>query len=155
MDDTYSLRDLVEVTGAKPRSLQLWADRKVIHAVADTDDAGSGVHRRFSRDEAIIACMVHAFALRQISIGELKVIAQIFRSALRIPRTRAKVIDAVQGKGDTFFTYQWAGGEDAKESMLSFNISDEEITSRAFKFLKEPESMMMAIRLETYLSKLK
>ena len=153
MDNTYSLRDLVEVTGAKPRSLQLWADRKVIHAVADTDDAGSGVHRRFSRDEAIIACMVHAFALRQISIGELKVIGQLFRSAL-LSHLRAKIIDAIQGKGDTFFTYYWAYGE--KQSLLSFNIGNEEkVTPRAFRFLKEPNSILMAIRLETYLSKLK
>ena len=39
--------------------------------------------------------------------------------------------------------------------MLSFGINDEEINPKSFKFLREPESIMMAIRLETYLSKLK
>jgi hypothetical protein len=144
MDDTYSLRDLVEVTGAKPRSLQLWADRKVIHAIADTDDAGSGVHRRFSRDEAMIACIIQAFALRQIPIGELKTIGQTLRYSFSHTRGRNRISEAVQGKGNTYLIYHVR-----EEPVVSGHIDD------VTRFLKEPDSMAMVVRLETYLSKLK
>jgi hypothetical protein len=145
MDDTYSLRDLVEVTGAKPRSLQLWADRKVIHAIADTDDAGSGVHRRFSREEAIIACIVQAFALRQIPIGELKQIGQTMRHSFSHTRGRDRINDAIHGKGNTYLIYHVAEGKRVVTGYI------EDVT----RFLKEPDSMALVIRLETYLSKLK
>lgn len=67
----YSLADLTKVTGAKRRTVQLWAESGVIQAMPETERAGTGVHRRFSRHEAIIACLVHPFAKRQMAVGEL------------------------------------------------------------------------------------
>jgi hypothetical protein len=75
----YTLADLARVTGAKRRSLQLWADAGVIVPEKSTDRGGSGTHRRFSRKEAVIACIVHAFALHQIAIGELQLISTAMR----------------------------------------------------------------------------
>src|SRR5215208_916304 len=77
--DSYTLADLERVTSAKRRSLQLWADAKVIMADRSTDRAGTGTHRRFSRKEAIVACIVHAFALHQVAIGELLYISLLVR----------------------------------------------------------------------------
>ena len=79
----YTLADLARVTGAKRRSLQLWADAGVIKAKKGTNRAGTGTHRLFSRDEAIVACITHAFALHQMSIGELLTISHAFRYGMQ------------------------------------------------------------------------
>jgi hypothetical protein len=80
--DSYTLADLERVTGAKRRSLQLWADAGVIKAVRGTHRAGTGTHRLFPFHEAVVACIVHAFALHQIAIGELLTISARIREAL-------------------------------------------------------------------------
>jgi len=79
----FTLADLVKVTGAKRRSLQLWADAGVIKAKKGTHRAGTGTHRLFPTEEAIVACIVHAFALHQIAIGELLNISARIRDAVR------------------------------------------------------------------------
>jgi len=101
--DTYSLADLTRITGAKRRSVQLWAEAGVIKADPFTERAGTGTHRRFSRDEAVIACLVHPWAMRQIAIGELlNVSAAIRRHLQESPVSREIVEDAIAGKEDGF-----------------------------------------------------
>src|SRR5262245_28796105 len=75
----YTLADLTRITGAKRRSVQLWAEAGVIHAKRETERRGTGTHRRFSRTEAIIACIVHAFARQQMAIGALLTISKAVR----------------------------------------------------------------------------
>ncbi|MER9726908.1 MULTISPECIES: hypothetical protein [unclassified Mesorhizobium] len=58
MTNAFSLADLTDMTHSKRRSVQLWAEAGVILADESTERAGTGTHRRFSRDEAIIACLV-------------------------------------------------------------------------------------------------
>ena len=87
--DSYTLADLERVTGAKRRSLQLWADAGVIQAEQGTNRAGTGRHRRFSREQAIVACIVRGFAERQMAIGELVTIAERIRELFR-SNNRAK-----------------------------------------------------------------
>ena len=86
--DFYTLADLERVTGAKRRSLQLWADAGVIQAEQGTNRAGTGRHRLFSREQAIVACIIRGFAERQMAIGELLAIAEkireLFRSNVRV-----------------------------------------------------------------------
>jgi hypothetical protein len=158
--DTYSLADLVEATGAKRRSIQLWADRRVINAVPATADAGTGVHRQFSRSEAIIACIIQAFALRQISIGELKDIAAVIRHEIRLGSERpalprAGLIEAaVGGRGDTFLSYEswWEGGR----RRWSVSVGEPEKGVVLYvSHARKDNHLCMAMRLETYLSKLK
>jgi hypothetical protein len=90
---SYTLADLERVTGAKRRSLQLWADAGVIKAMRGTNRAGTGTHRLFSREEAIVACVVYAFALHQIAIGELLSISTKVREALHSRKGRAPTAD--------------------------------------------------------------
>jgi hypothetical protein len=107
--DSYTLADLVRVTGAKRRSLQLWADAGAIVADQSTDRAGTGTHRRFSRDEAIIACIVHAFALHQIAIGELLHIAAMVRFWIqKMSDVEARHIleTAIKGEGSALLVYE-------------------------------------------------
>lgn len=80
-----------------------------------TNRAGTGTHRLFSREEAIVACIVYAFALHQIAIGELLSISARVREALHYKggaRTaddyrRAGVIEAaILGDKDWLLLYE-------------------------------------------------
>ncbi|CAH2400503.1 hypothetical protein MES4922_250002 [Mesorhizobium ventifaucium] len=79
----YSLADLTKITDSKRRSVQLWAEAGVIHADVETERAGTGVHRRFSRNEAIIAVLIARRAELRISIGMLKMLADHYRTLMQ------------------------------------------------------------------------
>lgn len=67
----FTLADIVRFTASKRRSVQLWAEGGVIRADPSTEREGSGVHRRFSKDEVIVACVIAAFANDNATIGSL------------------------------------------------------------------------------------
>jgi hypothetical protein len=92
---SFTLADLTRLTGAKRRSVQLWAEAGVIRADKTTERAGTGTHRRFSRDEAIVACLVHPFAMRQISIGELLNVSTAIRRHLNETPVSRDIIERV------------------------------------------------------------
>jgi hypothetical protein len=80
----YTLADLVRFTEAKRRSVQLWAEAGAIVADTATERAGAGVHRAFSVDEAMIACVIARFAKRsKIPIGEAVHIGRSVRDILQ------------------------------------------------------------------------
>lgn len=101
IDLEYSLADLVRITGAKYRSVQLWADAGAIRAYAGTDRRGTGTHRRFSRDEVIIASIINALSQRQVAIGELVRISRGVRGFLNSGKFRADIETAILGKQPT------------------------------------------------------
>lgn len=106
----FTLADLVRITGAKRRSLQLWADRGALKADPGTDAAGSGVHRVFSKDEAIIACVLNGFARQEVAIGNLVKVALGIRIAyLRVPQMRETFDEALRGEGRNFLIYNLEG----------------------------------------------
>jgi hypothetical protein len=146
--DSYSLGDLTAITGAKRRSIQLWADRGVIEAFASTANAGTGIHRAFSRREVIIACVIHPFAERQIAIGELLAISGLVRQSIRM--TPEPYEAAIAGAGDTIFAYE-RHLKDGKW-IKQYTIMPREQFARRGRSWPD---MIMAIRLETYLGKLK
>jgi hypothetical protein len=131
----YTLADLVRVTGAKRRSLQLWADAAVILADRSTDRAGTGTHRRFSRDEAIIACVIHAFALHQIAIGELFHIAIAVRFSIRSDYPEREIRDraardrdilemSIRGEGNAVLVFEsWRDRERKPSANPSSRLS--------------------------------
>ncbi|WP_407153909.1 MerR family transcriptional regulator [Bradyrhizobium sp. STM 3557] len=150
--DRYSIGDLVEVTGAKRRSLQVWADRGVIIPEAGSGNAGTGVHRQFSRTEAMIACLIHPFAERQISIGELVTIAADLR---RLIKTMPEQFAVIGGTGDTILAYE--GHRPNKTTKKHPDWIFQCTISTREQFVKRTVSwpdVMIAIRLETYLAKL-
>jgi DNA-binding transcriptional MerR regulator len=171
----YALADLARVTGAKRRSLQLWADAGVIRAEKSTDRGGSGTHRRFSRDEAIIAGIIHAFALHQIAIGELLEIAGVVRTFLktriivfyppettttRLPREITErenvyqeiIESAINGDGDGALVYEsWRNANGTHSRRV--NIFR---TAAAVKFdhLHKEDGFAATIVMRNYLSKI-
>ncbi len=93
----YSLADVVRMSGGKRRSVQLWAEAGAIRAFSRTDKRGTGTHRRFSRDEVIIACFLNGLAKRQVGIGELIRIGKGLRKFVSIGSVRRHIEDAISG----------------------------------------------------------
>jgi hypothetical protein len=106
----FSLSDLEDLTAAKRRSIQLWADAGVIRAYPRTDRRGTGTHRRFSRDEAIIGCIIAGLANRQRPIGELLRLSIVIRGFLNSGKFRKSVEAAIGGK-DSLMVLRWGGKE--------------------------------------------
>jgi hypothetical protein len=102
----YSLADLEKATGAKRRSIQLWADAGVIRAYPRTDRRGTGTHRRFSRDEAIMACIIKGLADRQRPIGELLRLSTSIRAFLNSGADR-KLLEAAIGGAEQLMALKW------------------------------------------------
>lgn len=95
----YSLADVVRMSGGKRRSVQLWAEAGAIKAFARTDKRGTGTHRRFSREEAIIACCLNGLARRQVGIGELIRIGKGLRKFLNTENSRKEFESAIAFEG--------------------------------------------------------
>jgi hypothetical protein len=125
MKTTYNLSDLARITGAKRRSIQLWADAGAIRADKRTERAGSGVHRTFGRDEAIIACILSEFAKDAVAIGGLVKIGEGLRSYLskRIVHnvTREAIEKAIT---DEQKVYAFLGGNEAPMLMWDMRLQD-------------------------------
>jgi len=174
--DSYTLADLARVTGAKRRSLQLWADADLIVAEKGTNRAGTGTHRLFSRQEAIIACITHAFALHQIAIGELLRIAAALRVWIQFDfmftgdKPKDIIEEAIKGEGSAVLVYEsWrgrskgprlsartsqpiaAGDEAGVQHAISIFRRDRELK---FLHLRKQEGFSSVIYLRNYLSKI-
>jgi hypothetical protein len=152
--DSYTLADLARVTGAKRRSLQLWADAGVIRAKKGTNRAGTGTHRLFSRDEAIIACIIQAFALHQMSIGELQGIGMVLRDVFPelYAEFNALLESAIKGEGDGTLVFESWWIEKDSERHTVVNIFP--TTEVELQHVHKPQGFAYAILLRNYLSKL-
>jgi hypothetical protein len=98
----YTLAELEKVTGAPRRALQFWTDRGAIHAAKG---ARRGVHRRFTREEAIVACILNAFAY--LTIADLKGIAIGARGMLNA--NRESMEKAIAGEADVLCLFESHG----------------------------------------------
>jgi hypothetical protein len=156
----YTLSEVVKLTGARRRSVQLWAEAGVIKADGPTERAGSGTHRRFSRDEAVIACIVHAFV--PYPIGELlDVAAAIRRLFSHQPRKNRSMIEsAVTGSNQVFLVMSWVGegagtwGATLKEFAGHPQRDQAELAAFAWmtiQFLTQRSAKTTTVRLNTYL----
>jgi DNA-binding transcriptional MerR regulator len=97
----YTLADLTRLCGAKRRTIQLWAEAAALVAEAATERQGSGTHRMFSRDEAIICLILSRFARWNISVGQLVRIGTIMRKYVLTSQTqRDRIEKAIRG-GET------------------------------------------------------
>ena len=118
----YSLADVVGLTGGKRRSIQLWAEAGAILAYPRTEKRGTGTHRRFSRDEVIIACCLNGLARRQIGIGELVRIGVAIRDFLNTGGPDRQAFEEVVGqKREAYLGILWP--EEAKIEVFFLNES--------------------------------
>jgi hypothetical protein len=103
----FTLADIVRVSGAKRRSIQLWADAGVIRAYTSTERRGTGTHRRFSRDEAIIASIINVFNRRQVAIGELQRLSHGLRKLLNSGKNRKDIELAISQAEPRYLIVTW------------------------------------------------
>lgn len=125
----FSLADVARISGAKPRSIQLWADRGVIDADPSTEARGSGKHRRFSRDRVIVACIVAQFAKQGVSIGNLLNIATgVYGFLIRWGKKRHNFFErAAAGTGWAYLVVHLSG-----EQVVAFTVVDDENPKMTF-----------------------
>lgn len=107
----YTLAEMEKVTGAPRRALQFWTDRGAIRA---GKGVRRGVHRRFSRDEAIVACILHAFSY--LTIADLKSVAIGVRAML--DANRKSIEKAIAGKADVLCVFEGYGKRWRGERMV-------------------------------------
>jgi DNA-binding transcriptional MerR regulator len=119
---SYALADLEAVTKVPRRTLQFWSDAGVIMPDQDTRQAGRGVYRRYSRDEAIIACYVRALSQMKLPVGELRQIAITFR--MNLPRFRQVIDKKIDGKAD-LLCITAHGGSQWSGQLVEMTISSE------------------------------
>ena len=105
----YTLADITRITGAKRRTVQLWAEAGAIKADPITERAGSGVHRTFSKEEVLIACVLNGFARHAISIGSLIRAAEGVRLGIINPINRSVLDDALHGGGMNLLMHNGVG----------------------------------------------
>jgi hypothetical protein len=106
---------VIRATGLKRRTVQFWADKGVIQATGATQEGGHGVHRSFTRNELVIACLLHPLSLgwhrdQTRSLGELKELAKTLRHLLRVSVTRDDFDDAIAGEGRFYLILTWIFG---------------------------------------------
>jgi hypothetical protein len=113
-----TLSDIAGATGAKPRTVQLWADAGVIVAEHGTDREGSGRHREFGKGEVIIACIVAPFAVDKMAIGGLLNIARTIRHVH--PKADINEFNqAIEGLGKSFMVVSLRHFDPVKVTMYS------------------------------------
>ena len=112
-----TLSEVAKLTGAKRRSVQLWADAGIIQPVKGTDRAGTGVHRRFSIEEVRLIALLVPLAKWGVPIGWLQYFASEFRRAIaeggsdraRPKMTRERLAGALsratEGKGNNYLLF--------------------------------------------------
>ena len=125
---TYTVADVIKATGLKRRTVQFWADKGVIQATKATQEGGHGVHRSFTRNELIIASLIHPLSLgwhrdQTRSLGELYELARTLRHLLRTSVTRDDFDSAIAGKGRFYLILTWVfgGGIDTRIENASRN----------------------------------
>ena len=165
MEDDYTLAELTRLTDAKRRSVQLWAEAGVIRSIVGTDRRGSGTHRKFTRDEAIIACIVQAFAYRKIAIGFLWQVAQSLRALRKAGPPGWEIINKVIEHRTVGYLLMvsWNSGDRTKFKTFVFEPSMTParhkdlitIGAEAIADLEQEEGLTLVIRLDTYLRRFK
>jgi DNA-binding transcriptional MerR regulator len=82
MPITYTLREIADATGAKPRALQFWTLNGVLQPVEGTMHGGSGRHRRYARAEVELAAVLNELHVFTLSVGTLRSLADYLRDTI-------------------------------------------------------------------------
>ncbi|RWC41975.1 hypothetical protein [Mesorhizobium sp.] len=153
MDREFTLAELTSITGAKRRTVQLWAEAGAIQADAATERAGTGVYRRFSRSEALVACMLASLSYLKMSIGELVQRGADLRKWIETA-DRTEIDDCISGKRE-MIVFFWRCEEYPEHPMLVFiNRPGDPLDSsinffgtQVMRAANEPQALLVCIPL--------
>jgi hypothetical protein len=137
-----TLADIVKATGAKPRTVQLWADAGVIVPELGSDREGSGRHRQFSKREAAIASIIAPFAVEKVAIGGLKAIAFGLRQEMQLDAGGIWALgQAFLGRGRNFVQIaSFSDVESGKRKYMVRFLNSARLSMPLIKFLEEGAS---------------
>jgi DNA-binding transcriptional MerR regulator len=125
----YPPSEVSQISGATPRAVQFWADAGVLKAEPGTQRKGRGVHRRFSRDEVVVACVVRPFAAQGMTVRHLLLVANAMRQFLKT-QDRKKLEAAIQGEKQIYLRLTTKPEPDGK-IMAEAQIVDEGLFEKA------------------------
>jgi hypothetical protein len=98
-----ALADLMEATDSTRRKIQFWVEAGAIVPESGTDRGGRGVHREFSTEELVIACVLKAIeGDHVVPIGRLLAISKNLRPQLSSKIVREELNEAILGRLDLF-----------------------------------------------------
>jgi len=112
---TYTVADLIRATGAKPRTIKFWVDQGLIRATKASQSGGHGVHRQFTRNELILACLLLPLAIgwrgdQTRTLSELKELAKEIRPTIAYEQDSFE--RAIEGAKPYYLVLTWFfGGE--------------------------------------------
>ena len=89
----YSASDVARLSGAPLRTVRYWALTRVLEAAPESDRAGTGKHRQFSKQEVLIACIVQYFAVKGLQVGHLTKISKTFRESILTDAVAVSCLD--------------------------------------------------------------
>jgi DNA-binding transcriptional MerR regulator len=89
----YSASDVARLSGAPLRAVRYWALTRVLEAAPESDRAGTGKHRQFSKQEVLIACIVQYFAAKGLQVGQLTKISKTFRETILTDDVAVRCLD--------------------------------------------------------------
>jgi hypothetical protein len=147
--EEFTLSALAEIARMPKRAVQLWADAGVIKANPSTMLAGSGVHRRFKREELIIACIIAPFAKQKMAIGALETISVVVRAMLR-DNEYPEFQMAAEGRNNNYAVVYWYERKNGDLAIDLFRLlSDSKPNQNLFEVLKpDTEDHRRAVKVD-------
>lgn len=88
-NDTLTVGQLAEAIGEKPRAVQFWTEAGVLRPIAGTARGGKGTHRRYPREEVLLARLASRLAKMNSPIGEIIDVIGKIREYKEIPPSEA------------------------------------------------------------------
>jgi DNA-binding transcriptional MerR regulator len=101
----HLLSDIEEIADAPRRTITFWTEQGLLVPAVGTNRAGRGVHRQFSADEVVIACVMRALSQDHgVPIGRLLSVSRMMRSYLKTEgKVRKNIDQAISGEVRLFF----------------------------------------------------
>jgi DNA-binding transcriptional MerR regulator len=112
---TYTVADLIKATETNPRTIKFWVDHGLIRATKASEGGGHGVHRQFTRNELILACLLLPLSIgwrgdQTRTLSELKAIAEQLRLVIAVEKECIE--KAIEGRKPYYLVLTWIfGGE--------------------------------------------
>ena|ERR1700727_3150565 len=107
-----TLADLMEAADSTRRKIQFWVEAGAIMPEPGTDRGGRGVHREFSTEELVIACVLKAIeGDHVVPIGRLLTISKHLRPYLSSKIVRDEFNEAIKGRLDLFMVISPGQGQ--------------------------------------------
>jgi hypothetical protein len=127
----HLLSDVEEIARAPRRTITFWIEQGVLLPEPGTNRAGRGVHRQFSSDEVVIACILRSMSQDHVvPIGRLLLISKELRQQLKGAAVRETINRAISGEVKLFLTLE--------PGMISEISEDKTTRLSRFNFLPDP-----------------